>query len=248
MKWSVPLQQKRAPIVEPISELNRIRIHDNGEPLVDALARIEHVDIHPDRKDYPQTNPYRFHGRLSVVEMLARAQRALPKGCHLRLWGIYRSLEEQIEIYEKIYAQYQKEHPEWPKNILRRQTNHFVHPPDIKTPPGHSTGGAVDLSLAGEDGEAFDMTSPFDPQSDERRKVAATFAPLLSAEARHNRTTLINAMSSSGFSNYGGEWWHWSYGDSCWAWRLKRRVALYGPVTPPQGSPDCCGPARTVRC
>lgn len=226
------LPQKRHALVEPIAELDRIEIRDNGEPLVDALAVLEGVAVHPERFD-PEHHPYRFYGRARVVEMLRRAQEALPPGYRLLLWGIYRSLEEQRQIYERVYKELQEEHPHWPRNILRRQTNRFVHPPDVKTPPGHSTGGAVDLSLLGPDGEPLDMTAPFDPESEERRRVAATFSPLITPEARRNRELLIRAMSAAGFTNYGGEWWHWSYGDSCWAWRLDRPVAIYGPATVP---------------
>lgn len=233
--WRVPLRQKRAPVVEPIAQLNRIKVRDNGEPLVDALAHVPGAVIHPDRRDYPKTSPYRFHGRATLVEMLARAQAALPRGYRLMLWGIYRSLEDQIKIYNDVYEGFQKNHPHWPHNILRRQTNRFVHPPDIKTPPGHSTGGAVDLSLVDRSGQPLNMTAPYDAQSDERRKVAATFSPLLEETARINRTRLIRAMDAAGFSNYGGEWWHWSYGDSCWAWRVGRKTACYGPVSSPEG-------------
>lgn len=230
----MPLKQKRASVVEPISELNRVLIRDNGEPLMDALKTLKGVEIHPERKHYKKDAPYRFHGRATLVNMLQGAQKALPKKHKLMLWGIYRTMEQQIEIYEQVYKEFQKAHPQWPKNILRRQTNRFVHPPDIKTPPGHSTGGAVDLSVIGPDGKPLNMTAPFDAESEERRKVAATFAPLLSDEAKRNRSILITAMNAASFTNYGGEWWHWSYGDSCWAWRMRRKVAIYGPAAPPR--------------
>jgi D-alanyl-D-alanine dipeptidase len=234
MKWSVPLTQKRAPVAEPIVELNRIKIQDNGEPLIDALAKLKRSEIHPDRKDYKKTAPHRYHGRASLVNMLREAEKKLPRGYRFMLWGIYRSMEEQIKIYEEVTKSFKEKNPQWPYNILRRQVNRFVHPPDIKTPPGHSTGGAVDLSLIGPDGESLNMTAPYDSQSEDRRLVAATFSPYLEEPSRKNRKILINAMNSAGFTNYGGEWWHWSYGDSCWAWRLKRKTAIYGPIDPPQ--------------
>lgn len=227
------LSQKRHPVVEPIAELNRIKIRENGEPLLDALKTLPGVQIHPERRNYRKEQPYRFHGRQTVVEMLRKAERALPKGYRLMLWGIYRSLEDQTKIYHDVYEDFKKKHPHWPENILRRQTNRFVHPPDVLTPPGHSTGGAVDLSLMDDDGEPLNMTAPFDAQSEERRKVAATFSSHLASSARQNRLILIEVMAHAGFTNYGGEWWHWSYGDSCWAWRMGRKIAIYGPVVPP---------------
>jgi len=236
MKWSVSLSQKRAPVVEPIVELNRVKIRENNEPLTDALAQLKKTEIHPDRKDYKKTSPYRFHGRVTVVEMLKQAEKNLPKGYKLMLWGIFRSLDEQFKIYADVEKSFKEKHPHWPRNILRRQTNRFVHPPDILTPPGHSTGGAVDLSLIGPDDTPLNMTAPYNAESEERRKVAATFSPHLAEDARDNRMILIRAMDGAGFTNYGGEWWHWSYGDSCWAWRMKRKVAIYGSIDPEQSA------------
>jgi len=232
-EWKLPLKQGRAPIVEPVTELNRIKIKDNGEPLIDALKLLKRSEIHPERKDYKKKAPYKFHGREQLVDMLRTAEKALPRKHKFVLWGIYRGMDEQIKIYKEVYKHFKKKNPHWPENILRRQTNRFVHPPDIKTPPGHSTGGAVDLSILGPDGEPLDMTEPYDAKSDERRRVAATFSPWLAEQARQNRKILIHAMNEAGFTNYGGEWWHWSYGDSCWAWRERRKVAIYGPATLP---------------
>jgi D-alanyl-D-alanine dipeptidase len=36
-------------------------------------------------------------------------------------------------------------------------------------------------------------------------------------------------MESTGFVNYGYEWWHYSYGDRYWAC-ARLEPALYGPL------------------
>ena len=46
-------------------------------------------------------------------------------------------------------------------------------------------------------------------------------------EARKNRKTLSDALQKTGLTNYLGEWWHWSYGDSGWALRVGAKNALY---------------------
>ena len=40
--------QKRAAIVEPIAELNKIKIQDNGEPLVDVLDICYGIEVMPE--------------------------------------------------------------------------------------------------------------------------------------------------------------------------------------------------------
>ncbi len=78
--------------------------------------------------------------------------------------------------------------------------------------------------------ELLDMTSPF--EWDETG--APTELKGLSPEARANRKLLIDALSAAGLTNYTGEWWHWSYGDSGWALRIGAKSALYDRL--PDGS------------
>lgn len=227
------LKQKKTSLVEPLVELNRIKIKDNGEPLIDAEKHSKDIIFSKEENEYIQHTPHRFYARETVVEMLNQAQKALPKGHHLKIMSIYRGLEQQTKMYNKQYNEAKKKHPHWPKNILRRETNRWVHPPDVPTPPGHSTGGAVDLLIAGPDGEQLDFTSPYEFGGVTDSLVyCPTFAPTIDDTAKASRLMLIKVMTKAGFTNYAGEFWHWSYGDSCWAWRLGRKVAVYGSAVP----------------
>jgi len=216
--------------VEPIRELDRIKIVECGEPLVGLKEHCPDLILtdEPDRSGGPRL----FFVRKTVAEMLNRAQARLPEGYRLKILSAYRTLEYQRLIYHEVYRRLKEEHPHWPENILRRQTNRFVHPPDAKTPPGHCTGGAVDLTLVGPDGEELDMTSPYGSKPPERMLTAETYSPKISEPARRNRELLLRVMLSVGFTNYAGEWWHFSYGDSGWAWRLGRKTAIYGLAEP----------------
>ncbi len=222
-------RRARVAVVEPLAELTKIRIRDNNEPLVELHSYCSSISFQPPEIVSPQVL-----ARRTVAEMLNRAQRRLPKGYRLLVMSAWRSLEEQQEMYHRIYEHLRSEHPEWPENILRREANRFVHPPDHRVPPGHCTGGALDLTIIGPDGQLLDMTSPYAWQRGpcEADAVAATFSSGISETARRNRQLLIEVMSAVGFTNYGGEWWHWSYGDSAWAWRLCRKAALYGLAAP----------------
>lgn len=219
------MPRRRNSVIEPISELNQIKIRDNSEPLVELNGFDPHIVVLP---DWRTNEPQQLFARKTVAHMLKKAARLLPEGYKLGVFSAYRSLEEQQQIYKRVYRRMKRRYPQAPKNVLRRLTNRFVHPPDIKTPPGHSTGGAIDLTLLGPDGHELDMTSPYKWRTPKARAVAATYANGLSQEARKNRELLIRVMTQAGFTNYAGEWWHWSYGDSCWAWRLGRTTAIYG--------------------
>lgn len=225
--------QKRIALVEPLNELNRIAIKENGEPMIDVLENIKGIE-EMEESGLENPRPHRFYARQRVAEMLEDAQKSLPNGYALQISNIYRSVEEQREMYESAYKRQKESNPHWPENILRRETNRWVHPPNSKTPPGHSTGGCVDLSLRGPDGEPLDMISPYTLEDEDRFKAFYTFSPHIDVTAKQNRALLIKVMSSAGFTNYAGEFWHWSYGDSCWAWRQMRKTAIYGPLEPPK--------------
>ncbi len=222
--------QRRSSIVEPIRALDKIKIVECGEPLVSLAEHCPEVLLsrEPDRSGRPRI----FYVRKTVAAMLNCAQRLLPQRHKLLVWSAYRTLDYQRFVYHEIYEHLKREHPRWPENILRREANRFVHPPDAKTPPGHCTGGAVDVTIVGPDGQELDMTSPYGREREEMRRVAATHDPKISETARKNRQLLIDVMTRAGFTNYAGEWWHWSYGESCWAWRLGRKTAIYGLVEP----------------
>ena len=214
IKGQVPLFK------EPMSAVNRVIVRDNGEPLVDLEQRLPGL-VYKERPCLV---------RATVAEMLAKAQSSLPAGLRLRMSQAYRSLERQQKLYRDVYEERKSEHPTWSEAQLRRAVNKYVAPPDAKAPPGHSTGGAVDLSIADAEGRDLDMTSPFEFGI----KGAATYSPDISPQARANRQILILAMSAAGFSNCADEWWHWSYGDSAWAARTGRHACCYGAAKRPE--------------
>jgi D-alanyl-D-alanine dipeptidase len=208
---------------EPLTKLRAVPIRENGEPLVDPRGlsgRIRFADKTPKFDEMPR----RPEVRRRVAEMLAEAAGALPDGLDLLLFEGFRSPGRQRFMYDGIRDEFAQRHPEWSRATLHRMTNRMSAPPDDRCPPPHSTGGAFDLTLVrlGED-TPLDMTSPY--AWDE------TSAPMdargLSAEARANRVLLSTALTAAGLTNYVGEWWHWSYGDSGWALRTGAPFAIY---------------------
>jgi D-alanyl-D-alanine dipeptidase len=216
---------------EPLTKLRAVPIRENGEPLVDALEYSRRLHF---LKDHP-----RFIGmsrssrvRKRVAEMLAEAAEALPAGTDFALIEGFRPLAQQRFMYESLKKDFAEKHPEWTKATLNRVTNQMSAPPDDRCPPPHLTGGAIDLCLIdAASGEMLDMWTPFAWNE----TSAPTDKKGLSETAHENRRLMVATLEKTGLTNYAGEWWHWSYGDSGWALRTNAPYALYNRL--PDGEP-----------
>jgi D-alanyl-D-alanine dipeptidase len=135
----------------------------------------------------------------------------------------WRPIERQQRIYDHFWGCAVEAFPDRSHASLRRSVCRFVAPTNQKAPPGHCTGGAVDVCLVRDDDEPYDTTAPFT-----RMQGAPTYAYGLSEEASRNRMILVDAMLSAGFSNCRDEWWHYSYGDAGWAVRFCLSECPYG--------------------
>ena len=205
---------------EPFRLMNRVPIIDNGERLVDLR------ETNPELSFNDYCLPYVREG---VAEALKTASRKLPDHLDLRVYTALRTLEQQAEMYWGNYNRAKEQHPDWPESTVRKMTNRFFAPPDSKAPPGHCTGGAVDVGLLlRETGEGIDVRSPL-----EGWNGAPTAVKGLSVEASENRRLLCFLMHSTGLSNCRDEFWHWSYGDSAWAVRVGSKTACYGLIEAP---------------
>ncbi len=215
-------------VSESIAAQRRIPIRECGEPMVDLREVCPEIVLGMSPQRIAE-QPSCVYLRATPAQMLKRAAALLPDGYRLRVGTAHRSLATQARGYWNYYMRLRREHPNWPEATLRRWANDFFHPPDVpESPPGHCTGGAVDVSILGPDGEPLDMVSPLK----DKPYARYTYVPGLSPEAQRNRDLLIRVMSEAGFSNYRGEWWHWSYGDICWALRTGQLYAIYGLIAP----------------
>ena len=224
-----PVRTRSAPMQgtpEPIAALNRVRIREYAlpfaerEPLVDIRVACPGVAF-AESGVCPYLRP-------PVAAMLNRAQDSLPSGYRLKVGTALRTLSMQRSGWDNYYRKMQEAHPDWPVSALRRATNKYHAPYDQKAPPGHCTGGAVDVGLLGPDGNALDMTAPT-----EGWQAAYTWSDKIGPEAKHNRMLMVEAMLAAGFSNCRDEYWHYSWGDSAWAVRVGEAECPYGWAYPP---------------
>ncbi len=223
-----PPKGSRLPIQgspEPIAALNRVRIVEYAhpwaerEPLVDIRTYCPNVFI-SDR-----ICPFL---RLHAANMLNRAVDTLGDDRRFRIGTALRTLAMQKGGWDKYFSRMRDEHPTWPLSALRRATNKYFAPYDQKAPPGHCSGGAVDVILVDADNQPVDVTAPT-----EGWEAAYTWSDRVAPEPRANRMRMVEAMLAAGFSNCRDEYWHYSWGDSAWAVRVGETECPYGWTHPP---------------
>lgn len=216
---------------EPVSQLRSVRILESGEPLVDFLQLCPELIWDSPRFHYRRETVL----RRSVAERLCQASAALPEGYRLAIVEGWRPPHIQRRMYLSVWNRFKEMHPDWSDVTLRRVVNRFTAPQNLRVPPPHSTGAAVDLMLADAEGNLLDHNSPyegFDPRS------FAFAAPNLSDAARKHRQILADALIPTGITNYPSEFWHWSYGDQGWAYRGGHPHALFAAITPDDYQPE----------
>ena len=227
-----------------------VPIHDCAEPLLPLPAELLRLEPHP----YVTVGaPYGldacpFRLRQGVIERLLQAQRSLQQrspACRLAIFDAWRPLAVQRFMVAYAIAEECRQRgvdPQIPGPALdavEQEVGRFWAPPsdDPATPPPHSTGAAVDLTLASSDGETLDLGSPIDaigPVSEPDHFAAVARAatdPLLRAQAalfQQRRDLLAAVMLEAGFAQHPNEWWHYSHGDQLWAWRTGHGQAIYG--------------------
>jgi D-alanyl-D-alanine dipeptidase len=122
------------------------------------------------------------------------------------------------------------------------EVGRFWAPPsdDPATPPPHSTGAAVDLTLA-ESGAVLDMGGEIDAigavSEPDHHLTAARSQPQSQAAVWQRRRDLLKeVMVAAGFEQHPNEWWHFSHGDQLWAWRCGAPEAIYAGALVPSSS------------
>lgn len=216
---------------EPVTEMRKVPIVECGEPLINFMEFCPSLLWEAPRFEYRREQVV----RKSVAEKLCAANASLPKGLKLAIIEGWRAPLIQRRMYRAAEVRWRKMHPEYSETKLRRTVNQFTAPMDVKAPPPHTTGGAVDLMLAHEDGTLCDHISPYVVRD---HRAFAFDAPNLSPEARETRKILAAALLPTGMTNYPSEYWHWTYGDQGWAYRGGHPHALYAAITPEGWVPD----------
>ena len=170
------------------------------------------------------------YARMSVVNMLLKAQKTLPDGLRFKIYDAYRPICVQQYLWDIHRAKIISTNPGLDDLEIDKKTSFFVSKPsyDINYPFLHNTGGAIDLTLIDENKNELDMGTRFDDF--ENQSWSNHFEIYANNKTiRDNRRILYNSMILAGFTNLPSEWWHYDYGTKFWAF-FKNEKPLYDGV------------------
>ena len=210
-----------------------IPIIECDEPLVKIpLEKFALESPHPYEKlgaPYGNHSPYFL--REKVVDSLIQAQNYLQQlqpQWQIQIFDAYRPIPVQQFMVDYSFQQESKLRGFTEAKISAKQRQEIWHMVDEiwaipsldeKTPPPHSTGAAVDITLVNERREVVDMGSPIDELSTRSHPdYYAKSKDTQSINCHNNRQLLNSVMVHAGFQRNPREWWHFSLGDQMWAW------------------------------
>tara|TARA_Y100001968_G_scaffold234753_1_gene217869 strand:- start:2476 stop:3195 length:720 start_codon:yes stop_codon:yes gene_type:complete len=223
-----------------------IPIFDSGEELLPIPNSIPRSDPHPyavlGAPYGGDMNPWYL--RSGVLDRLLKAQnylKSIEPSLNLFLFDAWRPI-----VVQKFMINYtvnsmcsskgiDKEDPE-SKIMLDKiinQVNQFWAPPssDPKTPPPHSTGSAIDITISDKNSFFLDMGGEIDeigPRSHPNYYLDNLSENKSYGLYNKRRILLRESMSKFDFVQHPNEWWHFSYGDQLWAWKSSSKIAIYG--------------------
>ncbi|MBW4555681.1 MAG: D-alanyl-D-alanine dipeptidase [Trichormus sp. ATA11-4-KO1] len=212
---------------------HQIPILECGELLVPIPLELFAVESpHPYEKlgaPYGEHSPYYL--RQSVVDNLIQAQNYLQQlhsHWYIQIFDAYRPVAVQQFMVDYSFSQALQQQKLTEAELSPNQRQEIweavyeiwaVPSLDEKTPPPHSTGAAVDVTLVDEAGEIVNMGSPIDELSERSHPDYYANSDQPKAQQYHaHRLLLCDVMLKAGFQRNPREWWHFSYGDQMWAW------------------------------
>ena len=217
-----------------------IPIEDCGEPLQALPPALLRMEPHPYMAlgaPYGTSgNPFQL--RLGVVQRLLDAQQQLVEHdprLRLSIFDAWRPIAVQAFMVDHSIAELCRERGVEVRSgdafdqVVADVGRFWAAPSrDPATPPPHSTGAAVDLTLSSSDGTPLAMGGEIDAIG--AVSEPQHYAGREDSEARcwHQRRQLLaEVMGAAGFAQHPNEWWHYSFGDQLWAWRKGAAVAVY---------------------
>ncbi|MDN4071848.1 M15 family metallopeptidase [Fictibacillus terranigra] len=168
--------------------------------------------------------------RKGTVEKLIKAANYLPQNLKLVIFDGWRSYETQFAIYEAIKAHLETRN--LTKEKMQEEISKYVAIPtrDLNKPAPHLTGGAVDLTIADENGW-LDMGTDFDDFTEKAQLEWYEKKHQLTRQEeaiRDNRRLLRKVMEGAGFVSNSEEWWHYDYGNRRWANATGNSIIYFG--------------------
>ena len=217
---------------------SKIPIEECGEGLARIpFGRVAMFDPHP----YVEQGAVYTNGlspfmmRASAVQALLRAQdllQTIHPGHRLKVFDALRPVDVQRQMIDLTVRQYAMRDGLDPdvltlfdhKRLHDEVAESWANPTmDPTTPPPHSTGGAIDLTMVDAQGREIDMGTVIDQCDGPCATNAFNEAADMHGRAVHkNRQLLVAVMEKAGFRHNPNEWWHFDFGNQRWAYETRR--------------------------
>ncbi len=224
---------------------HNISIQDCGESLVAIpVEKFAIASPHPYEKlgvSYQGKSPYYL--RQGVLEAFLNAQSDLQQEYpewNIQIFDAYRPVEVQqfmVDytfnlVVEKQGLIGEKLSPQQQQEIWEQVYQIWAIPSDNPaTPPPHSTGAAIDITLVDQTGNPLNMGGEIDELSARSHPNYYLDSKKETERIYHQRREFLNKiMTQAGFCRHPGEWWHFSLGDQMWAWQKGEAIARYGRI------------------
>ncbi|MGF1486613.1 MAG: M15 family metallopeptidase [Prochloraceae cyanobacterium] len=228
-----------------MKDYRKIPIAECFEPLIPIpLEKFAIFQPHPYQKlgaNYRGKSPYYL--RRGVVTALIKAAEKLEQVRSLwkiQIFDAYRPVEVQAFMVNYTFNELLKSQkleldnlsPQQQETIWQQVYQFWAKPSlDPRTPPPHSTGGAIDLTLVDDLGQTVEMGSEIDELSARSHPDYYANSTAPENQKYHERRELLHEiMKAGGFTRHPREWWHFSRGDRMWASLLKLETAYYRRV------------------
>jgi len=217
-----------------------IKIIENNEPMVDIL-----------KYNNPKIvfSKYYFNMGLfgaidhclireAVASKLNQIAQRLPNGYKLFIFDCFRPIQCHRSLYESLKVRVAKDQGLKDDSDIIKYLSTFATPGFTNPlyPSPHFTGGAVDLTIVDNFGNALNMGTEFD---DLTEKAYTEFYEIKLQKTKKldylensilmNRRFLYNLMCEENFSNYKYEWWHYDFGNQFWA-KINETTAQYSII------------------
>ena len=212
---------------------HKILIKEVNEPLV--LIPLEKFAVespHPYEKlgaPYGGKSPYYL--RQSVVNALIQAQSYLQQlrpGWQIQIFDAFRPVAVQQFMVDYAFSQLLQSRALQLELLSDAEIEAIwqevykiwaVPNYNLATPPPHSTGAAIDITLVDNQGKVVDMGSPIDELSERSHPDYYGNSTSKTQQQYHGHRQLLHqVMLQANFRRNPGEWWHFCLGDQMWAW------------------------------
>lgn len=217
----------------------QVLIQECDEPLVPIpLGQFSVVTPHPyEVLGAPYGDRSSYWLRQTVLHKLKQAQATLQThhpGWRIQIFDAYRPIAVQqfmVDYTARTLAQADgislNELSEADRQALFDRVYQFWALPshNPNTPPPHSTGAAIDITLVDASDTPIEMGSPIDEASSRSHPNHFQDAQDAIGQLAHqNRCLLRQCLEQADFQQHPNEWWHFSYGDQLWAWSVMEKT------------------------